>query len=125
MDDLKVRVEKVVEKIDVEGKKYRLKEIEAETLDPTFWKDQQKATNVMKEMASLQKEIDSVQELQRLVEAKNEKEAEKLLEELETLLYFSGKYDKSAAIISIHSGQGGVEAMDWAQMLFQDVFQIC
>jgi peptide chain release factor 2 len=57
--------------------------------------------------------------MQELVDSGNMQEAEKLLEELETLLYFSGIYDKGSAIVSIHSGQGGVEAMDWTQMLFR------
>lgn len=119
MDDLKSRVDKITEKIDIESKKYKLKELEAQSLDPDFWKDSQKATNVMKEMAGLQKEIEKIEELQRLVKEGKEKEVEEILEELETLLYFSGKYDRNSAIMSIHSGQGGVEAMDWAQMLFR------
>ena len=36
---------------------------------------------------------------------------------LETLL--SGPYDRNNAIISIHAGAGGTEAMDWASMLLR------
>lgn len=36
---------------------------------------------------------------------------------LETLL--NGKYDNLNAIITIHSGAGGTESQDWAQMLFR------
>jgi len=119
MDELKVRARKVIEKINIEEKEYRLKELEAESMSPDFWKDAQKASAKMKDMATLQKEIESVRNIADLINSGDSKGAEKLLTELETLLYFSGKYDNSSAIISIHSGQGGVEAMDWAQMLFR------
>lgn len=41
----------------------------------------------------------------------------KIFSELELETYLSGKYDKSSAIVSIHPGQGGTEAMDWAEMV--------
>ena len=36
---------------------------------------------------------------------------------IETYLYLSGPLDQANAIVSIHAGQGGVDAMDWAEML--------
>jgi peptide chain release factor 2 len=41
----------------------------------------------------------------------------KSITELETQTYLSGKYDTKTAILSVHAGQGGTEAMDWASML--------
>jgi peptide chain release factor 2 len=41
----------------------------------------------------------------------------KLLDNLELEKYLSGKYDSANAMLSIHPGQGGTEAMDWAEML--------
>lgn len=119
MDDLKTRIDKAVEKVDITGKKIKLKEIEAESMMPDFWKDPQAASNKMKEMANLQKEIDKALELQMVFESGDQETATKMLEELETFLYLSGDYDSGSALVSIHSGQGGVEAMDWAQMLYR------
>ncbi len=119
MDLVKERVEKILQKINIPEKESLLKEIEIESSNPDFWKDPQKATEKMKEMASLQKDIDNAKKLKDLMSRDMLVEAEVLLEELETLLYFSGEYDNSSAIVAIHAGQGGVEAMDWTQMLFR------
>jgi peptide chain release factor 2 len=119
MDDIKVRIQKALEKFNIDEKRSKIRLIEAESTDPDFWKDHKVASTKMKEMSSLQNEVSKAEELIRLSEEGSLTEAEKILEELEMLLYFSGPYDSGSAIISIHSGQGGVEAMDWASMLYR------
>ena len=119
MDDLQIRVNKVLEKVNVEGKRKLIREIEAESTKTDFWLDHQKAAEKMKELSQLQKEIEEVELLQLWIDDGEVKEAETLLKKLELLLYFSGKHDKSNAILAIHSGQGGTEAMDWTQMLYR------
>lgn len=107
----------LLEKVDLESKKNRFREIEALSTDPDFWKETEKAANLMKEMGSLQKEIEVLDEIKQLVQ-KNETEGlEKLLSQVEKELYLTGKFDRGSAILSVHAGQGGVDAMDWAQML--------
>lgn len=117
MDDLKTRIDKVLKKIDISQKQSLIGQIEEESLAPNFWKDNQNASEKMKQMATLTKEIDRAKQIRDLFDSGDMQEAEKLVKEMETLLYFGGVYDKSSALVSIHSGQGGVEAMDWAQML--------
>ncbi len=119
MDDLKYRAQKLIEKVQVEEKRKKIRELEAESMHPGFWNDSQKAAKKMKELAALQKEVEEIELLQLWLEDGEYKEAEKLLKSMETLLYFSSANDKSNVILSIHAGQGGVEAMDWAEMLFR------
>lgn len=117
MEEIKERVKNLLEKLDIDGKRKKIREIEAESSHPNFWQDHQNAAKKMKELSTLQKEIEEAELLSSLVEEGKFDEAAKLLDELETLLYLSGVYDGGSAILAIHSGQGGVEAMDWAQML--------
>jgi peptide chain release factor 2 len=119
MDDLNLRIKNVLEKLNIEEKKQKIKEIEAESLNPDFWKDHKNATAKMKEMSALQDQITKVEKITELSSTGDLTEAETLLDELEVLLYFTGDYDSGSAIIELHSGQGGVEAMDWTNMLYR------
>ncbi len=119
MDELKERVENLLAKLDIEGKRQKIRVIEAESTHPSFWQDHKTAALKMKELSNLQEEIKKAEYLRELVIKGDEKETEKLLNELEELLYFSNPYDSGSAILSLHAGQGGVEAMDWAHMLYR------
>ena len=47
------------------------------------------------------------------------------LEEAETSILLNGEYDKDDAVLEIHSGAGGTEACDWANMLYRMYFRWC
>ncbi|OGH08691.1 MAG: peptide chain release factor 2 [Candidatus Levybacteria bacterium RBG_16_35_6] len=119
MEEIKKRADSLFEKTNLDKKKEEITSIEKEATDPSFWKDNKKATEKMKELSTLQKELGEIEKLKLLIKEGKDKEAEDLLNELEILLYLSKPFDKGDAILSIHSGQGGVEAMDWTQMLFR------
>lgn len=119
MDDIQKRAEIVVEKLDISQKKARIQDIEAQASDPEFWKDAQHGARLMQEMATLQKEVDDAQKLKELIATGDTYGLETLLKELEVVLYLSGKYDTSNALFSIHAGQGGADAMDWASILYR------
>lgn len=117
MEEIRERAKKLIEKLDIEAKRKKIREIEVESMHADFWKDHQTASKKMKELSTLQKEVEEAEMLLELVQQGKFEEAQKLLEKLEVFLYLSGFYDHGSAILSIHSGQGGVEAMDWAKML--------
>lgn len=117
MEDLKKRLEAVRQKINPTGLKEEIFQIQSESGRPEFWQDQSKAAEKMKRMADLQKEIDELEELEKLFLAGDFSQVEKKLKKVELKTFFSGEHDKSFAIFSIHAGQGGTEAMDWANML--------
>lgn len=119
MDEIKIRIKSALEKFNIEEKRKKIRELEAASLKEDFWKDHKNASLKMKELSSLQTEISKAEKLVELSSKNQLEDAKKLLNELETLLYFSKEYDKGAAILSIHAGQGGVEAMDWANMLYR------
>ncbi|HWY79612.1 MAG TPA: peptide chain release factor 2 [Candidatus Sulfotelmatobacter sp.] len=119
MEAVKERVKKLVERVGVDEKRKKIRELEADSMKADFWDDHQNAAAKMKELASLQKEVEDVELLQLWMEEGEYDEAEKLLKRLELLMFFSSPNDKSNAIFAIHSGQGGTEAMDWTEMLFR------
>jgi peptide chain release factor 2 len=125
---------------DIDGLKDKANKLEKETYDENFWDDVEAAQKTMQEIKGYKNQIEEYEDLRNAIEdlevlielaleeedfeiykeikinyEKVSKEAENL--KLATLL--NGEYDKSNAIFSIHSGAGGLEAQDWAEMLFR------
>lgn len=119
MDELKIRAQKILEKISLEEKQKAKRQIEADSTHADFWKNPQEASEKMKQLARLTEEISDFENLSLLIQSGGEEDLEALVSKLEDLLYFSGPYDSGSAILSLHAGQGGVEAMDWTSMLFR------
>ena len=121
-------------------------ELEAEAANPNLWDDPENATRVTSKLSRLQNEIAQFTKLDNrlgdipiLIElAQNEsdlsslKEAERELDqltkaigELEVRTLLNGEYDGRDALVTIRSQAGGVEAADWAQMLFRMYTRWC
>jgi peptide chain release factor 2 len=94
----------------------------------------------MQELAGLKKQLEEIEGLTEEIstlKALSEEESlseelkkevsktEKALEKLELLAYLSSEYDEKNAIVAIHAGQGGTEAMDWASMLLRMYLRFC
>jgi len=82
------------------------------------------------EYQNITKELSEISELLSILETENdesmhadiEKSLEKIedkISEMDLQLKLSGEFDKNGAIVSIHSGAGGTEACDWADMLLR------
>lgn len=125
------------------GKTQTIADLELTAAEENFWSDAQKAGKIMKEIEDLKKEIAEVTEIEKKIKdltelaemaegekeiAETEKEIgeiENVLNKLEFKTLFSGEYDRNDAIISIHSGAGGVDAQDWAEMLLRMYLRFC
>lgn len=118
-EELTIRATQVLKKLDLDGKRKAIRELEAESLHPNFWNDPQLAAKKMKHLSALQKELADGEELELYLSEGEEAELDKMVGRLEFALYLSGPYDHNDAILSLHSGQGGTEAMDWTSMLFR------
>jgi peptide chain release factor 2 len=140
INELRERAKKTWLLLDIDGQKSKVKNLKLEMNKPDFWQDREKAVKVGQEAEELDSEINrweellkEITELEELVAVGNkegdlsiEKEAnikyEELLKKFESLEFqvlFSGKYDESNAILSIHAGTGGVDAQDWAEILMR------
>jgi peptide chain release factor 2 len=135
INDLKEKLALLRQKLDIESKKEEIKKLEEEVARPGFWDNREEAQRTTKLLALYQDQVKEVEDfenkLSSLEEISSSEDADLLLEDLkketeslervmgklETSTYLSGTYDRQSAILSIHSGQGGTEAMDWADML--------
>lgn len=128
----KQRFETILGKIDRDLVAQEIRELEVYTLKEGFWQNQDQAKKITKKLSDKQRELETLENLEKGIEdalqlitdvsiheelEKEVGEIENDLSQLELKLFLSGPHDQSEAIISIHSGTGGVEAMDWAQML--------
>src|SRR3989338_2566205 len=110
MDDLKQRFEKISLSFDREKMREEIRQLEDQMMQPGFWDDRQRAEVVSRQLSDKNKTLETLESLEQNLD-------EKLLKEFELKTFLSGPHDSSEAILSIHSGTGGVEAMDWAGML--------
>jgi len=119
MSNLQEECSQFFKEAGVEEKKKRITDIEKQMSNPEFWQDRRQSSQLAKELSFLQKELEKLEKLKNLAVEGKKDEFEKLIEKLKIKLYLTGRHDQDDAILAIHAGQGGVEAMDWSEMLFR------
>ncbi len=124
--------------LHLDEKTAELAKLDEETARPGFWDDTAHAQAVSKRAGNLRdtiREYDEAAQLfsdaQTAFELAGEDEAfaeeaadacERLsgmLDALELSSWFTGQFDEGDAILTVNPGQGGLEANDWADMLFK------
>ena len=106
----------------------------------SFWQDQTQANLITKELKELKSLLEEhhkikekMEELEILYELNGQENNDEIWQEIavkariledEAGIYernqlFSEEYDTNNTIVSIHSGAGGVESQDWAEMLLR------
>ena len=140
IDEMRALLAKIGKNLDLDKVRKEVSAREAEAGEPSFWTDSVKAKKKSKELNDLKKTLAEYDKAQATLDdlkahcelatemqdegeikeaSKGIKEAEKLLRAMDMRLKLSGEFDKDDAIVSVHSGAGGLEACDWAEMLWR------
>jgi peptide chain release factor 2 len=140
LSELRRRVTDARAYLRVDAAEARLAELEQRASKPDLWDDPEAARQVTSELARVKDDIDLVQgleervsDLETLHELAREESDESVepeiaagiadlgaeLDRLELRALFTGEHDERDAICEVHSGAGGTDAADWAQMLLR------
>ncbi|MFQ5966392.1 MAG: peptide chain release factor 2 [Acidimicrobiia bacterium] len=125
---------------DVEEKVSELDLLRERAAAPDLWQDPTEARELTTKLARYERVIDMVDRLSSSISdaevlwdlATEEQDADaraeatreissidEQLKALESETLYSGPYDASKAIVSVHAGEGGVDAQDWAEMMLR------
>ena len=126
--------------LDLDRMGKEIAELSDQALAPNLWDDQANAQRVTSRLSVLQSEVERVTSLRSrlddlgvlvelaedesdavvLAEAERElRSVKRAIDALEVRTLLSGEYDAREALVTIRSGAGGVDAADFAEMLFR------
>lgn len=146
IDSLAQKLSTIKSVLNLDSMAKQVVALEQEAANPNLWDDPENATRVTSKLSRLQNEINHFSKLENrltdlpilidlaqtekdlnsLKEAESELDAlSKAIGELEVRTLLNGEYDARDALVTIRSQAGGVEAADWAQMLFRMYTRWC
>lgn len=136
ISELQTRLDNAKSFLNIAEKQERLSAIEEEMSDAGFW-NRSDSTELVKEAGQLRKLTSKLASAEEAIgeaaaarelaaedaafddeAVEMERHAGSILSLLEDEALFSGEFDEGAATITIHPGEGGLEAQDFARMLF-------
>lgn len=138
--ELRRRVADAAGYLQIDTARARLEELEAEASRPDLWDDQNTARKVTTELSGVRDDVELVDaldgrvaDLETLYELGVEEGDDSVeseiedgiaslgddLDRLELRALFSGEHDERDAICEVHSGAGGTDAQDWAEMMLR------
>jgi peptide chain release factor 2 len=119
---------------DLPKKEAQVRDLQVKSEDPSLWDDPVRASKILKKLSDVRSELESWKSIQKriedtseLIEIADESLRPDLEKEISIIenevaqrefdILLSGPYDRGNALLTINSGAGGTEAMDWAAML--------
>lgn len=145
INEISATLKSIEQVLDLPKLEREAAELEEAAGVPNLWDDPEAAQAVTSKLSRTQGTLSKLKGLRSRVDdlpvlfelaaeegesALHDAEAEldatkKVISELEVTTLLSGEYDNRDALITIRSEAGGVEAADWAQMLFRMYLRYC
>ncbi|MBI2483826.1 peptide chain release factor 2 [Candidatus Uhrbacteria bacterium] len=143
IQELEGKIKQLEQTLRIEEKKASIIELEHEMQQEDFWTDRVRATLQQRTLSRLNETVSvweqlaaDARDIEELASAggdtKFDQELEqsmarlrKRFEALEFQTLLSGTHDSANALCAIHAGTGGVDAMDWAEILLRMYLRFC
>ncbi len=138
--DVETRVAALTRSLDADAKAKRMAEVEERMASPDFWNNQETALKDVEELKAVKAIIEPLRDLQAkasdcrelfdMVTAENDAAGlqevatdvaalQEGLSSLELMALLSLPHDREPCFFSIHTGAGGADACEWAEMLMR------
>ncbi|MGC4108640.1 MAG: peptide chain release factor 2 [Thermomicrobiales bacterium] len=133
---MRERIDQLRRRLDLANDQREFEDLERRSSDPSYWDNPDEAQVGMRRMGELRARLDTWRDLEKssadlgdllemasgdpelMGEIEQERDAlAERLDKLELESALNGPHDRSNAILVVHSGEGGIDAQDWASML--------
>lgn len=103
----------------------RIADIELAMQAPDFWSNHQAAGVASKELTELKEQVEFWEAFEKKLSELTEtdevavRQLKKQFDRQYVKIFLGGKYDRASALLAVHAGAGGEDALDWAGMLME------